>query len=265
MPIRPGLLSVTFRGHTPREIIQIASRDGLQGIEWGGDVHVPPGNLPLARTVRGFTEDAGLEVAAYGSYYCAGVTEDGSSNSKTPSFEAVLDTARELRAPSIRVWAGANSSADLSEAERGLITADLCRITALAAESGIAVATEYHAQTLTDTPESVARLLRETAHTGLQTLWQPAIAALPQSHLASLEAVLPRLLNLHVYQWQQRAGQLERLPLAVGRAEWTEFLRLATTTGRPHWAMLEFVRDDAPEQAIEDGQTLNEIIAALSG
>ena len=51
--MRPtGLLSVTFR-HLPFErIIELAAEAGLDGIEWGGDVHVPPGDLKQAEKNR---------------------------------------------------------------------------------------------------------------------------------------------------------------------------------------------------------------------
>lgn len=37
-----GLVSVSFREERPESILREASAAGLSGIEWGGDVHVPP-------------------------------------------------------------------------------------------------------------------------------------------------------------------------------------------------------------------------------
>ncbi len=106
--IRPGLVSITFRKLTPQDVVQLAARAGLEGIEWGGDIHVPHGDVAIARQTGKITRDAGLEVAAYGSYYRLG-TDDG------PLFPAVLDSAVALGADKIRVWAG-NASADADEA-----------------------------------------------------------------------------------------------------------------------------------------------------
>lgn len=39
-----GLTSISFRGKTCTEVIGLAKKAGLDGIEWGGDVHVPPEN-----------------------------------------------------------------------------------------------------------------------------------------------------------------------------------------------------------------------------
>src|SRR6187549_164575 len=94
-----GLVSVTFRQLPPREIVDLARRAELGGIEWGGDVHVPAGDAGRAREVRAMTEDAGLSIVAYGSYYRAGEEDEA-------AFAPVLDSACALGAPAIRIWAG---------------------------------------------------------------------------------------------------------------------------------------------------------------
>ena len=76
---------------------------GLDGIEWGGDVHVPHGDLRRAREVRDMTRSEAIRIASYGSYYRVG-------DRAPTSFEKVLDTAVELGAPLIRVWAGKQGS-----------------------------------------------------------------------------------------------------------------------------------------------------------
>src|SRR4051812_19353813 len=98
--IHTGLASVTFRALSPDEIIRLARTAGLQGIEWGGDVHVPPGDLRRARDVHRKTLQAGMHVTSYGSYYTSG----SASQPDNVLFEAVLETALALHAPVIRVW-----------------------------------------------------------------------------------------------------------------------------------------------------------------
>ena len=66
--IRPGLCSVTLRALEPSAVVELAAAAGLEAIEWGGDVHVPPGDVDRAGQVRTLTEGAGLAVASYGSY-----------------------------------------------------------------------------------------------------------------------------------------------------------------------------------------------------
>jgi len=49
--IYTGLVSVTFRKLSPTQIVNPVSKVGLQGIEWGGDIHVPTGDIYKAREV----------------------------------------------------------------------------------------------------------------------------------------------------------------------------------------------------------------------
>ena len=64
-----GLTSVTFRHLSPSEIIRLAQKANMDGIEWGGDIHVPAGDKPTAKIVKEQTMHAGLQVFSYGSYY----------------------------------------------------------------------------------------------------------------------------------------------------------------------------------------------------
>ena len=41
--LKTGVCSVTFRNLNVERIIELVVEAGLDGIEWGGDVHVPTG------------------------------------------------------------------------------------------------------------------------------------------------------------------------------------------------------------------------------
>lgn len=251
--VRPGLVSVSFRKLTPREVADLAVRAQLEGIEWGGDIHVPHGDTARAREVAALTRDAGLAVAAYGSYYRVGQSErDGLG------FGRVLDTALALGAPLIRVWASAKGSATTDAETRAHIVAESRRIAAEAARQGVAVAFEYHANTLTDTNESAAALLAATADAGMRAYWQPPSGWTFVQQEQALRAMLPFLANVHVYHWIDG----ERRPLAEGAAPWTAFL--AAVGGEPRWALLEFVRGDDPGQLLDDATTLRRWLTAAT-
>jgi len=194
--IHPGLVSITFRKLTPRQVVEAAAAAGLAGIEWGGDIHVPHGDLTRAAEVRRLTADAGLTVPSYGSYYHAGASED-----EGLAFARVLDTARELRAPVIRVWAGQQGSAQMGAAARTRVIDDCRRIAALAAEAGVVVASEYHGGTLTDTDASSAAFMAEVNHPNFKTYWQPRCGVTAEESVRGLRDILPRLSHLHVFHW----------------------------------------------------------------
>ena len=79
--IKTGMVSVTFRQFDVDEVIRRTKEAGLMAIEWGGDVHVPHGDLDKARYTADKMRENGLEIASYGSYYRALEDETGHSES----------------------------------------------------------------------------------------------------------------------------------------------------------------------------------------
>jgi sugar phosphate isomerase/epimerase len=242
----PGLVSITFRQLSPAEIVSLARKAQLQEIEWGGDIHVPHGDIARARQVGAMTCDAGLSVAAYGSYYAAG------ASSPQVAFEQVLETAVALGAPLIRVWAGREGSAAADAAARQRVVADTAWICDLAAEAGVTIAFEYHGGTLTDTPASARALLTAVNRPNLRSLWQPLGDADPAGRALVIEEILPWLSNIHVFYWPSA----RRAPLSEGAGQWQAALTAAARGNRPTGLLLEFVADDSPEQFLSDAATL---------
>ena len=252
MTFVPGLVSVSFRKLAPREIVELARETKLAAIEWGGDVHVPPGDLARARDVRAMTTDAGLSVTAYGSYLRLGEEDPA-------TFPTVIETAAALGAPSIRVWAGKRGSAGADDAYRNRVIDQARQLATLAADAGIAVCYEHHVDTLTDTDASALSLLRATAgeNPAMRTLWQPPHGRTVDENVASLRGVLPWLHHVHVFHWPQRG---ERAPLADGADRWRAYLDVLRAHPGKWPLLLEFVRGDDPAQLRADAATLHEWI-----
>lgn len=249
--LHTGLVSITFRKLTPARIVELVAQAGLEGIEWGGDVHVPHGEISTARKVRKMTGDAGLKVAAYGSYYRAGIqTNEGIS------FESVIETAVELGAPLIRVWAGNKGSAAMTNAERATVVSALQEMGTQAERAGKQISLEYHLQTLTDTNESALKLMNEVNHPNVGLYWQPYARESFDYCLEGLKACLPNVTNIHTFSWQSEGEVIRRLPLAAGEVRWAEYLRVIRSSGRDHFVMIEFVKDDQEEQFLEDAEVL---------
>lgn len=234
-----GLVSVTFRQLDPAAIIDLAVDNGLGLIDWGGDVHVPHGDLIRAGEVGRLTRERGLSVASYGSYYRLGSSENGLS------FRSVLETAVALGAPVIRVWAGTLGSEEADESIWELVTHDAERVASMASDSGIRVAIEFHGETLNDTPEGARRLWRTLTHPGVSSLWQPLPTLDRGRQDESLSVVLPRVSHLHVYQWSP-GPPITRHPLGEGRSEWRHWLSVIRQSDRQIPALLEFVENDNP-------------------
>ncbi|HHW09040.1 MAG TPA: TIM barrel protein [Firmicutes bacterium] len=240
---QPGLVSITFRPLSPEQIIELVAQAGLAGIEWGGDVHVPHGNVERAEEVRRRTIAAGLRVASYGSYWRAG-------ENNPVTFADVVRTAETLEAPVIRIWAGKRSSAAADEEYRQKVINDTRLACDEAAKSGIGVAFEYHQNTLADNTTAALRLFNDIGHENLKMYWQPQQHESFADRVAGLKAFLPILANVHVTTFSPR----QRLEEAL---EWQTYLELLSSgPDRECWTMIEFVKDDTPAQFLEDAAVL---------
>ncbi len=255
--LQSGLVSVTLRKSTPAEIVSLVKQCDLRGIEWGGEVHVPPGNGARAAEVRELTEAAGLLVAAYGSTYRVGQSEAAGL-----PFAQVLDTAVALGAPVIRVWAGTAGSDVTSDDVRWRIIEELRRIADLASRALVGIVLEFHGGTLTDTNESASRLLVELDHPNIWCQWQPHNGESTEDNLEGLRAILPRLGNVHVFHWWPTPA--ERHPLAVGEDRWRAFLDVIAAAPGDRYAMLEFVPGDDPVAVERDAAVLNTWLMRLA-
>ncbi|WP_436791161.1 sugar phosphate isomerase/epimerase family protein [Yinghuangia sp. YIM S10712] len=225
-----GLCSVTYRALAAEELASLAAEAGLGVIEWGADVHVPPGDTDAVRRAREGTSAAGLTTCSYGSYWCAGRDD-------ADAFATVVATARGLGARRVRVWAGTEGSE--TTRNRAAVADALREAGDIAAAHGLSVATEFHGGTLTDTAASTLRLLDEVGHDAVSTYWQPPLDEPDDVALAGLRDLRDRVAAVHVFSWWPL---MDRLPLAGREGLWRGALELLP----PVDLLLEFVPGDDP-------------------
>jgi len=245
---------VTFRGLPAARVAALAAQAGLEAIEWGGDVHVPPGDGRRAAEVARITADAGVAVCSYGSYFRGDPGEE---------IGPVLDSAVALGADRVRVWAGRIGSADAGADERVRLTAALARAAAEAADRGVVLALEYHGGTLADTPEATLRLLGDVAHPMLRTYWQPTVGASDDEAVAEYGRLADRVSAVHVFSWWPAT---ERHPLPFRDGLWRSFAAAAAGAAEPpRDALLEFVPDDDPARLPAEAAALRCYLGHASG
>jgi 3-dehydroshikimate dehydratase len=245
--IAPGLCSVTMRHLTVEEVAKLAAEAGLRAIEWGGDVHVPPGDDTAVRRAVTAAAVAGLECASYGSYLLA----DG-DGAKETALRA-LDAAVALGAPNVRVWTP--FGVDPGSPRTGEVVDALATVAALAAERDLRLGLEFHAHTLTATAASTLDLLAAVDAPNLSTYWQPPYwlpARAPADDAAEVASLGDHLSHLHVYEW---AGAEDRRQLLEGDTRWRAVL--AALSDSPRVAFLEFVAGDDPRALLADARTLH--------
>lgn len=244
--MKTSLVSVSFRKKSVEEVAALAKQAGLDAIEWGGDVHVPPMDTAAIERALAACKGNGLEVSAYGSYYRC---EEGES------FAPVLETAVALGTPVIRVWAGRKGSAVATEEERALTVNILKEAVDMAVQKGCIVATEFHANTLTDTIDSAEQLLAEVP--GLYTYWQPNGNLPVEQYLDQIRRLGDRVQNIHVFQ---RDENKKKVPLEWGKDRWAAYLPAVKALTQSRSAGLEFVLGDSDEQLLADAATLKQLL-----
>lgn len=244
----PGLVSVSFRKLSPKDIFQLCEECDLKCIEWGGDIHAPAGDMHKAKEILAMSEASGIYTASYGSYFRLGSSDD--------EFKRNLDTAYELKAPVLRIWAGTEGSELCGEKKRDEWITQLERISSYAEKAGVIVAPEFHINTLTDSLVSLRYLL--SALPTQQFYWQPRWDWSEEDRLTALKEIGSRLTYIHVFTWRIVNGTEIRLPLAQGEGMWK---KVFASLDKDMPALMEFVQNDDPENLIRDAAVLHSWIA----
>lgn len=257
--IRSGLCSVTFRALEAEEIVDLAAQTGIEAIEWGADRHVAPGDFDRAREVNALCRSHGIAPASYGSYIRAGTPD------ACRQFAVAVDTAGELGAGNIRVWAGEANLRDAGAAAFDAAAADLRHMAGLAATANVTVSVEYHRNTLTEEAEDARSLLDTAQHDNLFSYWQPVPGRGRARWLGELRVLEPHLGDLHVFHWIMTEAGQERRPLGEGIDDWRALIDQWTPAPRwphPRTGYLEFVRGDEISQFKDD---VHHLLQALRG
>lgn len=237
-----GMCSISFRGLTVEELIEFIKENKLDSIEWGGDVHVPAGDIETAKRVKDLCEKAGVETSSYGSYFRVGVDAD---------FEKVCKTAKALGTDVIRVWASDKDAEDFTEQEYIELVKALKDCAIIAKNYGQIIAFEYHYVTFCNKAEDILRLIKDCGMDNVYTYWQPAYWVNDywqkgfseeqriEYNLSEIAKLKDKIVNVHVYSWR---GQ-ERFALSNDHDEWARYIKALPDVN----GYMEFVKDNTLE------------------
>lgn len=240
-----GLVSISFRTHSPEEILAAMKDAGLTHIEWGSDVHAPKEDLCALRALGELTRANGMTVSSYGTYCYLGETPV----CELPSYIAA---AKALGTDILRLWCGKKNGASMTEEERVTLFA-ACRAAAkMAEEAGVTLCMECHKNTFTESVEDSLLLMSEVASPNFRMYYQPHQWKSIQENLAMAKALAPFTKVLHVFQWKGS----DRFPLKDGLDEWQGYLDCFE--GQP--LLLEFMPDDRIESLKAEAAALKSIV-----
>jgi sugar phosphate isomerase/epimerase len=246
----PGLVSITYRQYSPEQLIALCKNNSLTAIEWGGDVHVPHGDLDTAARVAKMTRDAALSMPSYGTYYKAGAYGDN----YRAEFDKVLQTAVALDAPALRLWAGSKNSEDVTPDERESLIRELRGCADMAAEYGKIITFERHNGTLTNRAASALAMIEEIGRKNVRTHWQPSQFLTHEENCEGLSLLLPYIDCVHVFAWEGKNSQ--RFTLAAHRDRWTDYLSILRDATQDIYLMMEFTPTNDPAEFQTEAETL---------
>lgn len=154
----------------------------------------------------------------------------------------------------IRIWAGEKGSKDSDDVWFQKVLSDTRRIAELADREGMLISFEYHSGSLTDTPENARWLMESVNAPNVYLYWQPAETLSVSERVNSLDYLSKWISNVHVFHWEDYHN---RFSLEKGEKEWLQYLsHIQAGSDNAHHYILEFVKDDNPDQFLKDAETL---------
>ncbi len=252
--LKPGVVSVSFRKHTPERIIDAAKEAGLDVIEWGGDVHSPAGDVEVADEIATLSAENDIELVTYGSYYRLG-------KNTVEEFRDVIASALTLGVKIIRVW-GAGYIPECSGEKWDYSVACAKEMCDMAKESGLTVCLECHNDSITEEYHSALKFLADVDRPNMRLYWQINEMKDKDYNLAAAEALAPYVECIHTFYF--KPGRV-KVPLAEGLDDWRDYLAVFRDRAgdRSIPMLLEFMPDDRIESLEREGETLIELIASL--
>ena len=237
-----GICSISFRPHSPEEILNEMQKGGLSYIEWGSDVHCPP---EKAQEIAGLQKAYGIQCSSYGTYFCLGTTP-------IRELSGYIAAAKTLGTDILRLWCGDKNSEEYTETEKAALFADCKAAAEMAEQNGVVLCMECHNNTYTNTKESALELMQAVNSQHFRMYWQPNQYRTYEENVASATLLAPYTRHLHVFNWKGNA----RYPLLGAKEIWREYL--ACFAG-PRTLLLEFMPDDKIETLKTEANALKEI------
>lgn len=241
-----GLVSVSFRGLCPDDIIYLARNAGLSCIEWGSDVHAPRDDERMLCHIAKEQEKAGLFCSSYGTYFTLG-------RDPSDQLEAYIRAAKILGTDTLRIWCGNKGYGEYTAEERASLTAEARCAAWIAENHGVRLCLECHANTYTDCPQGAREIMRTVNSPSFRMYWQPHQNQSVSWNFTYATVIAPFTVNIHVFNWKGK----DRYPLADASELWRMYLGAFDGVEN---LLLEFMPDNDPKTLEREADSLRKII-----
>ena len=241
-----GLVSVSFRHHSPKEILEAAKATGLSCIEWGSDVHAPCHDTERLKEIAALQKEYGIVCSSYGTYFRLGETP-------IEELETYIQAAKILGTDLLRLWCGGKSGKDMTKEERNALW-DICRMAAKIAEAnGVTLCLECHKNTFTENPDDAVWLMQSIRSPHFRMYWQPFQWQSSEQNVENAKKIAPFAEHIHVFNWRGS----EKLPLTDAVGDWQEYIKAFST---PRTLLLEFMPNGTIEELAHEAEALRTMI-----
>ena len=241
-----GLVSVSFRHHSPKEILEAAKATGLSCIEWGSDVHAPCHDTERLKEIAALQKEYGIVCSSYGTYFRLGETP-------IEELETYIQAAKILGTDLLRLWCGVKSGKDMTKEEQNALW-DICRMAAKIAEAnGVTLCLECHKNTFTENPDDAVWLMQSIRSPHFRMYWQPFQWQSSEQNVENAKKIAPFAEHIHVFNWRGS----EKLPLTDAVGDWQEYIKAFST---PRTLLLEFMPNGTLEELAGEAAALKNII-----
>ncbi len=243
---RLGLVSVSFRQHSPKEILEAAKAAGLSCIEWGSDVHAPCNDTERLMEIAELQKEHGIVCSSYGTYFRLAETQ-------IEELESYIQAAKILGTNILRLWCGRKSGKDMADAEKNDLFEVCKRPADIAKAADVTLCMECHKKTFTENPDDAVRLM-ETIHSPhFRMYWQPFQWQEPRENVINATKISNFVEHIHIFNWK---GE-RKLPLADAVDEWREYIKAFSG---PRTLLLEFMPNGTIEELDRETAAMKIII-----
>ena len=208
-----GLCSVSFRSHTPEDIIKECKKLSLDCIEWGSDVHAPCDNIENLQNIASLQNKYGIKCSSYGTYFILG-------KDSLDTLEDYINAAKILGTNILRLWCGEKGSSEYSYAEKEELISECIKASEIAQKHNAILCMECHNGSLTDTAASAVELMKRVNSPHFKMYWQTNIKGDEVLGLAEAKLLAPYTVNIHTFYWVDNVQK----SLADGISTWKRYL-----------------------------------------
>ena len=241
-----GVVSVSFRNHSPEEIIIATKNAGLSCIEWGSDIHAPYDNMERINEIVKLQNEYSITCSSYGTYFRLG--EDDIND-----LQRYIDAAKLLGTDVLRLWCG-NKSAELySDDEKREFFTECMKAAKIAEKNNVTLCMECHHGTYTQTIEGTLELMHLVASPNFCMYWQTNQFQSSEKNIKYAESVEPYCKCVHVFNWMGN----DKFSLSEGVNIWEKYIDILKNVNT---FLLEFMPDNNIETLKTEGNLLLQII-----